>query len=263
MLPLGWWCVLTSSIINNMNYVSTIPFVIATELEKAAFENGYRIAEPVSGSASLKFASASVPGHIELSAESETGPWLLRYSHSPVIRELGRAELQSATLAELYDKISKVYRLSASLPDAPLQKFRQETAALPVKTEAEQLVVQRIGQNLFREALMDYWGGRCPITGIADPALLRASHIVPWAMCESDEQRLDVHNGLLLSALCDAAFDKGLIGFQDDGAMLMSDMLSSTARAYFETFQAKKLLLTAQHLPNLRRHREIFGFIAS
>jgi hypothetical protein len=38
---------------------------------------------------------------------------------------------------------------------------------------------------------MDYWGGRCPLTGITEPGLLRASHIVPWANC-TDEQRLDV-----------------------------------------------------------------------
>ena len=63
---------------------------------------------------------------------------------------------------------------------------------------------------------MDYWGGRCPITGITEPALLRASHIVPWADCD-DAQRLDVHNGLLLSALWDAAFDTGLVSFADDG----------------------------------------------
>jgi hypothetical protein len=31
---------------------------------------------------------------------------------------------------------------------------------------------------------------------------------VPWAECD-DAQRLDVHNGLLLSALWDAAFDTG------------------------------------------------------
>jgi predicted restriction endonuclease len=68
---------------------------------------------------------------------------------------------------------------------------------------------------------MDYWGGRCAMTGIADPALPRASHIVPWFEC-SDEQRLDVHNGLLLSALWDAAFDKGLVSFADDGTPLAS-----------------------------------------
>ncbi|WP_323181581.1 MULTISPECIES: HNH endonuclease [Hyphomicrobiales] len=27
------------------------------------------------------------------------------------------------------------------------------------------------------------------LTGISDPALLRASHIVPWSACESDAER--------------------------------------------------------------------------
>jgi hypothetical protein len=35
------------------------------------------------------------------------------------------------------------------------------------------------------------------------------SHIVPWAECD-DARRLDVDNGLPLSALWDAAFDKRL-----------------------------------------------------
>jgi HNH endonuclease len=54
-----------------------------------------------------------------------------------------------------------------------------------------------------------YWKNTCPITGITDSALLRASHIIPWARCESDAERMDVHNGLLLSSLWDAAFDQG------------------------------------------------------
>ena len=65
---------------------------------------------------------------------------------------------------------------------------------------------------------MQYWNGPCPLSGIAEPELLRASHIVPWAACESDAERLDVHNGLLLSALWDAAFDKGLTSFADGGS---------------------------------------------
>src|SRR5262249_6295038 len=100
-------------------------------------------------------------------------------------------------------------------PDAPLTRFQVKTAGLPRTTEAERLVVQRIGQDVFRDALMDYWGGRCPLTGLTESALLPASHIVPGADC-SDQQRLDVHNGLLLSALWDAAFDCGLVSFADD-----------------------------------------------
>ena len=69
------------------------------------------------------------------------------------------------------------------------------------RTEAERLTVQRIGQNLFRAALMDYWSDAC---------LLRASYIRPWAARDSDAERLD------------AAFDAGLIVFINDGTLLAS-----------------------------------------
>ena len=107
---------------------------------------------------------------------------------------------------------------------------------------------------------MDYWGGRCPLTGITEPALLRASHIVPWAEC-TDEQRLDVHNGLLLSALWDAAFDRGLVSFADDGAVLASPKLGSTEREVLGIERAPKLAgLRERHHANLSVHRARNGF---
>jgi hypothetical protein len=42
--------------------------------------------------------------------------------------------------------------------------------------------------------------------------------------------RCELHNGLLLSALCDAALDQGLVSFADDGAVLASPQLSEAAR---------------------------------
>ena len=128
----------------------------------------------------------------------------------------GLATFELGSLTVLHAALDRVYKLGVSLPDAPLARFRAQTARLLQTTEAERLVVQRIGQDIFRAALIDYWGGRCPITGITDPALLRASHIVPWADCD-DAQRLDVHNGLILSALWDAVFDAGLVSFAEDG----------------------------------------------
>jgi predicted restriction endonuclease len=141
----------------------------------------------------------------------------------------------------------------------PLARFRAETAGLPRTTEAERLVIQRICQDVFREALMDYWGGRCPITGITDPALLRASHIVPWSEC-NDDQRLDVHNGLLLSALWDAAFDKGLVSFTEDGRPLASPQLSEIARTALAIELAPTLPgLRDAHRKNLAAHRSRHG----
>lgn len=50
--------------------------------------------------------------------------------------------------------------------------------ACPGQQRPKRLTIQRVGQDIFRDRLMTYWQGRCPLTGITDPALLRASHII-------------------------------------------------------------------------------------
>jgi hypothetical protein len=172
----------------------------------------------------------------------------------------GLATYTFPTLSALHAALDRVYRLGVSPPEAPLTRFRARTAGLPQTTEAERLVVQRIGQDIFRAGLVDYWGGRCPITGIVDLALLRASHIVPWAECD-DAQRLDVHNGLLLSALWDAAFDAGLVSFADDGTALVSPELSAAARTALGLDSALRIPnLRDGHRANLANHRARYGF---
>ena len=133
--------------------------------------------------------------------------------------------------SKLHALVQRLYQLARSLPPEPLAEFEAKTGSLPHSTEAERLVVMRVGQDIFRDSLTWYWKGRCPLTGITEPGLPRASHIVPWAECASDAERMDVHNGLLLSALWDAAFDKGLISFADDGCPMVSPRLSAEAKA--------------------------------
>src|SRR5262249_4186955 len=138
--------------------------------------------------------------------------------------------------------------------------FTAKTANLPRNTEAERWVIQRIGQDVFRAALLAYWDSRCPLTGITDPALLRASHIVPWSDC-NDEQRLDVHNGLLLSALWGAGFHQGLVSFADDGTPLFGLKLSETARKTLSVDAVSPLRgLRPSHRANLAAHRLRHGF---
>ncbi len=62
----------------------------------------------------------------------------------------------------------------ADADDAPLRQFEKETRTWPQKTEADQLVRRRRGQDILREHLMKRWRC-CPLTGIPDPDLLRAS----------------------------------------------------------------------------------------
>ncbi len=246
-------------------------FIVTTEAQKAAFARGFRLERGVDGPW-LRYASTTAPGEVWLAGRPPTGPWWLAVSHTGVAAELGpaapvpgpgAARFSYAALPALYAALDRAYRLARSLPTLPLAAFQQQAAGLPRTTEAERLTVQRIGQGVFRQALLDYWGGRCPLTGITDPALLRASHIVPWAACRNDAQRLDVHNGLLLSALWDAAFDAGLLSFGDDGTPLLAPGLSVAAVATLTQGVPAGIpagspvlagLLPA-HLMNLRDHR--------
>ena len=76
-------------------------------------------------------------------------------------------------------------------------------------TEREAVVKVRLNQVRFRRWVLASYGGRCCITGLKEPKLLIASHIVPWA--EDPVHRLNPRNGLCLSPLYDRAFDQGLI----------------------------------------------------
>ena len=128
---------------------------------------------------------------------------------------------------------------------------------LPKATEAERLVVQRVGQGIFRNGLLDYWEGRCAVTGLAEASLLRASHIKPWAACDSDAERLDVFNGLLLAPHLDAAFDHGYIAFTDDRSMRVSLVLrEQDAQALGLDRSWRLRSLGEEHLRYLRWHRE-------
>lgn len=93
------------------------------------------------------------------------------------------------------------------------------------ETERSYLRNARIGQGQFRQDLVRRYGRRCPLTGIEEDLLLIASHIKPWKVCTNAE-RLDPSNGILLSALVDRLFDKGLISFSADGVALVSPRLS-------------------------------------
>lgn len=246
-----------------MTIESPQPFVVREECQKAASQNGFRrvLGEEAGWAA---FGSTTAHGTIHLAASGPQGPWFLALDHAGVIQELnlpaatvsgpGRARFAFDTLGALYAVLHRAYELGVSLPDAPLREFGRRIADLPRTTEAERLVVQRIGQDIFRDRLMDYWQGRCPLTGISDRALLRASHIIPWADCESDAERLDVHNGLLLSALWDAAFDRALVTFDDQGRPEFSPNLSEQARA--ELRWNSSIPLTDEHRWRLARHRE-------
>ena len=105
-------------------------------------------------------------------------------------------------------------------------------------TEAVANVKLRRGQEYFREAVLNNFGVRCGITELPIRELLIASHILPWST--HVEERLNVRNGLCLSRLHDAAFDRGLIAFDDQLRLVLSPRIKAelTQRSVAENFGA-------------------------
>ena len=243
--------------------------IARTRLEKAALDNGFDLDLDVTGSW-LRYGSSQAPLKIRLSALGE-GFFLVAFSMGNVAASLtgvgtklahpmptGAVGARSvAEIPALHRLLRRAFQLSRTLPDELLHAFQQKTAGLPDTTEAERLVVQRVGQDIYRKGLLDYWEGRCAVTGLAVPALLRASHIKPWADCATDAERMDVFNGFLLAPHLDAAFDRGFITVADDGVVVVSERLDADARALLGLVDGLKVAgLTDGHRGYLPWHRE-------
>lgn len=123
---------------------------------------------------------------------------------------------------------------------------------------------QRIKQNFFRRAVLASYRGRCCMSGLSEPRLLVASHIVPWS--KNKANRLNPSNGLCLSAIHDRAFDKGLITLADDLKIVLSDELRKHEEPFiqsvFQPLEGRTIEVPERFIPNvsfLQRHRaEIF-----
>jgi putative restriction endonuclease len=213
-------------------------------LELAATQSGFDVPTAASDGW-MGFASTQCPLRVWLSATSDEGlvaalsmrsvgdalaaeaVGTTTAMHLPNGAVVARAVGDRSVLQRL---LRRAWQLSRTLPSELLRVFEAKTVELPRSTEAERWVVQRVGQDLFRDGLLEYWDGCCAVTGLCVRDLLRASHIKPWADCATDAERLDVFNGLLLAPQLDAVFDKGFITVADDGAVVVSARLDAEAR---------------------------------
>ena len=99
--------------------------------------------------------------------------------------------------------------------------------------ERDAIIKARVNQGVFRDRLLEVYCDKCCMTGIDDKRLLVASHIKPWSV-SSDKEKLKVENGLLLNALHDHAFDRGLITISSEGEVEVSSEVSGSVRKILE-----------------------------
>jgi hypothetical protein len=127
------------------------------------------------------------------------------------------------------------------------------------QTEREALIKARVGQGNFRTDVIALWGG-CAVTGCSMSKILVASHLVRWAACATNQERLDPFNGLLLTPNLDKLVDPLLIAFNDDGSILLSNELTAEERAILGVSEKSKLrFVRPAMLPYLQKHRRLFN----
>jgi hypothetical protein len=88
------------------------------------------------------------------------------------------------------------------------------------ETERQALIRARNGQGLFRDRVSKI-ETKCRVTGVENPVHLVASDCKPWRD-STNEERLNGDNGLLLTPSIDHLFDRGFIGFEDNGKLIIS-----------------------------------------
>lgn len=112
---------------------------------------------------------------------------------------------------------------------------------------------RRLNQSVFRSWIVRIYGGKCCVTGLNVPELLRASHIVEWS--KDAKNRMNPSNGLCLSATYDAAFDRHLISFDADYRMVLSKRIADfcdnqACCEYFKKFEGTRIVLPTRFLPD-------------
>ena len=176
-------------------------------IEKAGHDNGFEYVLP--GDAQhVALASARHPARVRVSVAGQGFEVAIDTGSATLAQELARtfaASPADATTfvlpseALLAHWLRRTAALSQALPNQAVIAFEQQVQtelaelapAAAQNTEVLRMVRQRVGQQAYRQAMMDYWGGACAVTGIALPQALRASHAKPWAACATDAERLD------------------------------------------------------------------------
>ena len=126
------------------------------------------------------------------------------------------------------------------------------------ETEKEAVIKARKGQGQFRDDVIKLHG-KCPFTGVNNPAFLRAGHIKPWSKCHNNHERLDPLNGIPLTPVADQLFDQGFVTFDSGGRAVFSVLILPKEIAAMGIDVAKEYrmkILDPKQVEYLEFHRE-------
>ena len=187
---------------------------------------------------------------------------LLPAKYSPLVKSGTNIKANQGYLYELNqsigERIIKLAQVDYVLNQEYLDQEHEdlEDYKVPDSTSRKGLVTSRIGQGAYRHRILKRWKYRCAVSASSVKEILIASHIVPWRE-STDEERVDIHNGLLLSPIYDALFDRHLISFDDEGRIILSKSVSEAEFLKLGITGDEKIEnLSDRNKDYLKRHRD-------
>ena len=127
-------------------------------LEKAASDCGFEMMA-VDRDDGLVLRSAHFPETVHVRRLDKAGFALRASSHQMLDDPDGSGLARVQGFGALCGALKSAAARARTMPNRVADAFRNQVAGLPRATEAERLVVQRVGQTLLRATLLDFWQG--------------------------------------------------------------------------------------------------------
>ena len=123
---------------------------------------------------------------------------------------------------------------------------------LPLGKDRDTMVKRRVNQSFFRSAVMTSYDYKCCISGVSNPELLEACHIVGWA--EDYQNRTNPENGLCLNSLFHRAYDNYLLAITPDCEIIISDVFiekveGESFKRYLEEINGRQINMPTRFYP--------------
>jgi putative restriction endonuclease len=158
---------------------------------------------------------------------------------------------------------SYINKIETKILFEPAIEYQTEIKFLLEQNNEEEIYLRGA---IFKRKIPKIYNNTCCISGMKVEAsinvsMIDACHIIPFSESYNDT----INNGIALCPNLHRAFDRGLIGINDDYCVIVSDkFLESTDAAYqLKIFNGKQILLpnSERYYPNieyLKQHKERF-----
>ena len=168
----------------------------------------------------------------------------------PRVTKLNFVKIRDISTKKLYIYIKPTFYIDNKITIE--NDIKQEKPFNKAKSD----IIPRKKQAQYRNKLLEIMPS-CIITSVSDDRILDACHIKPFRNCENDEERYDVHNGIIMTPTYHRLFDMGFFTFHNDGRIVLSPFLSNMNKKRLSLSDGAQFRIQKGSSKYLEYHRDV------